>query len=76
MPYKNQRYNSSGVGVVDLLARSMFRDPMFQVLDVLLGVPLGLKILKFKRILVLVITKSLVNLKSLALMVWSLLTFP
>ena len=29
-----QRSNSTGVGVVDFLVRSMFRDPMFQVLDV------------------------------------------
>ena len=58
--------------MVDFLARSMFRDPMFQVLDV----PIWLEISKFNRALLLVVTKSFVNLNSLALIVWSLLTFP
>ena len=40
---------------------------MFQVLYFLLGVPMGLEVSKFNRTLVLVITKSLVNMKSLAL---------
>ena len=48
--------------------------PMFQVLDILSGVPMGLEISQFIRILVLVFTKSLVNMKSLVLMVWSLFT--
>ena len=47
---------------------------MFQVLDILSGVPMGLEISQFIRILVLVFTKSLVNMKSLVLMVWSLFT--
>ena len=47
---------------------------MFQVLDILSGVPMGLEISQFITILVLVFTKSLMNMKSLVLMVWSLFT--
>ena len=49
---------------------------MFQVLDVFSGVPMRLEISKYERTFLLVFTKILVNLKSIALMVWSLFPFP
>ena len=49
---------------------------MFLVLDVLSGVPMRLEISKYERTLLLIFAKILVNLKSIALMVWSLFSFP
>ena len=48
---------------------------MFQVLDVLSGVPMRLEISNYKRTLLLGFSKILVNLKSIALMFWSLFSF-